>query len=61
METQAAFLALCEGNPSVTGRFAGLLTTFSKVNCWADVGNHVVWLWQAGDTDNFERQITGSL
>ena len=26
------------------------LITASKVNCWADVANHVAWLWQAGDT-----------
>ena len=36
-----------------------LLATASNVNCWADVANHVTWLWQAGDTENFERQITG--
>ena len=26
-----------------------LLTTPRNVNCWADVANHVTWLWQAGD------------
>ena len=45
------------------GRGAGhnclLLATASNVNCWADVANHVTWLWQAGDTENFERRITG--
>ena len=38
-----------------------LLATASNVNCCADVANHVTWLWQAGDTENFERQITGLL
>ena len=38
-----------------------LLTTASNVNYWADVANHVTWLWQAGDTENFERRITGML
>ena len=33
-----------------------LRTTASNVNCWADVSNHVTRLWQAGDTDNVERQ-----
>ena len=36
-----------------------LLTTASNVNCWADVANHVTRLWQAGDTENFERRIRG--
>ena len=36
-----------------------LLATASNVNSWADVSNHVTWLWQAGDTENFERRITG--
>ena len=36
-----------------------LLATASNVNFWADVANHVTWLRQAGDTENFERQITG--
>ena len=36
-----------------------LLATASNVNCWADVANHVTWLWQAGDMENFERRITG--
>ena len=36
-----------------------LLATASNVNCWADVANHVTWLWQAGDTENLERRITG--
>ena len=36
-----------------------LLATASNVNCWADVANHVTWLWQAGDTENFQRRITG--
>ena len=31
----------------------------SNVNCWADVANHVTWLWQSGDTYSFERWITG--
>ena len=35
------------------------LTTASNVNCWADVANHVAQLWQAGDTEKFER-ITAS-
>ena len=35
-----------------------LLATASNVNCWAAVANHVTWLWQAGDTENFERRIT---
>ena len=38
-----------------------LLATASNVNCWADVANHVTWLWQAGDTENLERRITGEL
>ena len=38
-----------------------LLTTASNVNRWADVVNHVTRLWQAGDTGNFERRITGQL
>ena len=45
------------------GRGAGhnclLLTRASNVNCSADVANHVTRLWQAGDTENFERRITG--
>ena len=36
-----------------------LLTKASNVNRWADVANHVTRLSQAGDTDNFERRITG--
>ena len=28
---------------------------------WADIANHVTRLWQAGDTENFERRITGQL
>ena len=36
-----------------------LQATASNVNCWADVANHVTWLWQAGDTENFERRIMG--
>ena len=36
-----------------------LLVAASNVSCWADVANHVTWLWQAGDTENFERWITG--
>ena len=36
-----------------------LLATASNVNCRADVANHVTWLWQAGDTENFERRIAG--
>ena len=36
-----------------------LLATASNVNCWADVANHVTWLWLAGDTENFEHRITG--
>ena len=36
-----------------------LLATASNVNCSANVVNHVTWLWQAGDTENFERRITG--
>ena len=36
-----------------------LLATVSNVMCWAAVANHVTWLWQAGDTENFERRITG--
>ena len=34
-----------------------LPTTASNVNCWADFANHVIRLWQAGDTENFERWI----
>ena len=45
------------------GRGAGdnclLLTTASNVKCWADVANHMTRLWQAGDTENFERRIMG--
>ena len=33
------------------------LTTTS--NCWADVANHETQLWQAGDTENFQRRIMG--
>ena len=36
-----------------------LLVTASNVNCWADVANHVTWLWQASDTEYFERRIMG--
>ena len=36
-----------------------LLATASNVNCWADVANHMTWLWQVGDTENFECQIMG--
>ena len=36
-----------------------LLATASNVNCWVDFAYHVTWLWQAGDTENFERRITG--
>ena len=36
-----------------------LLATASNVNCWADVANHVTWLLQVGDKENFERRITG--
>ena len=36
-----------------------LLATASNVNCWADIANHVTWLWQVGDTENFERRATG--
>ena len=36
-----------------------LLTTASNVNCWVDVANHVTRLWQADDTENFERRIMG--
>ena len=36
-----------------------LLATANNVNRWADVANQVTWLWQAGDTENFERRITG--
>ena len=35
------------------------LATASNVNCWADVANQVTWLWQAGDTEDFKRRITG--
>ena len=35
------------------------LTTASNVNCWADIVNHLTQLWRAGDTEYFERQITG--
>ena len=35
--------------------FVQCTMTASNVNCWADISNHVVWLWQAGDTENFER------
>ena len=38
-----------------------LTATASNVNCWVDVAYHVTWLWQAGDTENFERRITGYL
>ena len=37
----------------------GASATASNVNYWADVANHVTWLWQAGDTENFEPRITG--
>ena len=36
-----------------------LLATASNVNYWADVANHVTWLWLAGDTENFKCGITG--
>ena len=36
-----------------------ILTTAGNANSWADVANHVTRLWQAGDTENFERRITG--
>ena len=35
------------------------LKTASKVNRWAVVANHVTQLWQAGDTENFERLANG--
>ena len=38
-----------------------ILTTASNGNSWADVANHVTRLWQAGDTENFERRIMGWL
>ena len=34
------------------------LTTASNSNCFTDVANHVARLWQAGDTENFERRVT---
>ena len=37
------------------------LTTASNVNCWTNVANHVPWLWQAGDTENFKHQLMGQL
>ena len=36
-----------------------ILTTASNGNSWADVANHVTRLWQAGETEYFERRITG--
>ena len=36
-----------------------ILTTASNGNSWADFVNHVIRLWQAGDTENFERRIKG--
>ena len=38
-----------------------ILTTASNGNSWADVAKHVTRLWQAGDTENLERRITGYL
>ena len=35
------------------------LTTASNVNFLAAFANHVTRLWQAGDTENFQRRITG--
>ena len=35
------------------------VATASNVNCGADVANHVTWLWQAFDLENFERRNTG--
>ena len=35
------------------------LTTASNVSCWVDVAIHVTRMWQAVDTENFERRITG--
>ena len=34
-------------------------TTASNVRCGADVANQVTKLWQASDTENFGRRITG--
>ena len=28
-----------------------ILTTASIGNSWVDVAKHVIWLWQAGDTE----------
>ena len=36
-----------------------ILTTATNANSWADFANHVTWMWQTGDTENFERQIMG--
>ena len=30
-----------------------LLATASDVNCWADVANHLTWLWQAGSRASY--------
>ena len=38
-----------------------ILTTASNANSWADVANHVIRLWHAGDTENFERRFAGYL
>ena len=27
------------------------LTTSDNINCWADIANHVAWLWQVGDME----------
>ena len=35
------------------------LTAASSANCWSDVAKHVAQLRQAGNTENFERRITG--
>ena len=34
-------------------------TAAGNVNCWADVANLEPLIWLAGDTENFERQLTG--
>ena len=36
-----------------------ILTTASNVNSGADIADHVSRLLQAGDTENFERRISG--
>ena len=33
-----------------------ILMTASNANSWADIANHVTWLWPADDTENFEHQ-----